>query len=121
MITIPEGKKIVYQRLDFSIPAGNSSFSAQETFREGLCIGVKVVQFAGGTPDSAVNVSVQDTSKTEVLGSTDYRDYSHTGGNYLESFKAARFSTRGSITISLTAEKATAADFTGQVILAIIE
>lgn len=115
-------QKIVYDKVNINIATGNSSFALNTTLREGTCIGVKLVDISSATQrDHAINVGVEDNSGTEVIGSTDFRDYTAGNGGYINSLKPAQFSTRSGIKIQATATEAIkTADFKAQLIFAIV-
>jgi len=118
---IPENKRIVYERLDIAIGTGNTSFSDTVSLRQGTCIGVKVIPFAGHTGlDHAINIGAEDTSGNEVVGKTDFRDYASTGGDYLNSFKTVNFDTRKQVNVSALATKGLTAAFYAQMVFAVL-
>lgn len=122
MITIPENKKLVYDKVNITINVGDSSFSEQIKLREGTCVGVKVIDFTPAvTRDHSIDVAVTDSRGTEVTGATDFRDYKHSGGGYLEGLKPVKFDTRSIATVTVIADKVIAGTpFVGQFVFAVL-
>lgn len=116
---IPQNKKVVYDTQVLSLAIAGQYAAYNKKLREGVCIGASVVSF---TTDKghAVNVGVTDSSGTEILGASDYRDWAKTGGEYLKSLKPCNFDTRGSVNINIAASVALAVAFDAQIIFAIL-
>lgn len=118
-----ENKKIVYDRVDVNIAIGSTSFATTKKLREGVCIGVKYIDFSSATNRAnAINIGVNDTLGSELVGATDFRDYAHGGGNYIDgSFKPTKFSTRSEAKITVVSTAAIAGtNFDGQLIFAVL-
>lgn len=125
MIThnIPEGKKVVYDKMDISIGAGNTSFADQIKLREGQCIGAKIIDFTSAIARAyAINVGVTDSAGSEMIAQTDFRDFIQNGGGYFEGLKPACFSTRSQVSVKVTSTTAIAPaeDFSAQIIFAVL-
>ncbi len=121
MIKVSEGKKLVYDKLDITIAQNDRSFFQNKQLRKGVCKGVKIIDFSDGTKRAnAINVAINDTNGSALVGSTDYRDFIVTGGGYEGSFKGAEFSTNPSLDVSVTStEDIAATDLKLQMIFAI--
>ena len=122
MKSIPDGFKIVYDKLDFSIAIGDTSHSETKQLRQGECVGVKLIDYSSATDRAnAINIALNDTNGSALVGTTDFRDFIAIGGSYVEGYKPAEFSTNPSISIGITSTKVIAdADFNGQLIFAIM-
>lgn len=115
----------VYDKLDVKITTGGVAFNKALDLTRGVCVGVKFIAFPTATAaprDHSIDIHVNANDGTKLLGKTDYRDFGHTGGSYLESFKPCRFDTKAQINVDVLSSKGIAtADFEGQLIFVIEE
>ena len=117
---IPADKKVVYEVENLNLAIGEQYKNYPKKLREGVCIGASVVAFSA-VKGHAVNIGVQDASGTEILGSSDYRDWSKTGGEFLSSMKPTHFATNGSINIKIASAIVVAGfAFDAQIIFAVL-
>lgn len=116
-----QNTKIVYDTIDFNIAIGQNAFLASKDLRDGRCIGVKVIEFSKVNRPDPVNVSIQSSDSTELVGRTDYRDYdAANGGGYVASFKPCGFDTKAQIRLSInTLTNIAGTAFSGQAIFMI--
>jgi hypothetical protein len=119
MRQIPQGKKLVYDKVDISIASGDSSFAKNLQLRQGHAVGVKIIEFSSLTKTTALNVLINDTNGSALVGATDYRDFIPLGGGYEAGYKPVSFSTNPTIDISLVTATALTGDFDAQIIFAI--
>jgi hypothetical protein len=114
--------KFIYDKVDVSIAIGATAFDKAIDLTRGTCVGVKFIPYAPTTPverDHAIDINVESNGD-KLIGKTDYRDFAHAGGSYLEAYKPCRFDTKAQVSVSVLSSKGIAtAAFEGQLIFAI--
>lgn len=113
---------MVYEKVNINIAIGNSSFSEQIKLIEGTCVGVRVIDFNDNVVRGhAIDVAVSDSRSNEVIGATDFRDYKHTGGGYLEGLKPIKFDTRSTVSVTaISSQPISGTAFAGQIVFAVL-
>lgn len=110
----------IYNKININIKAGNKTFSTRQFLEEGKCLGVYFVPFNKEYPQCECSLLVQDPQGGDIITSTDYRDYIHKGGGYLQGMKPLDFPTKhNQFSVTATLEKEQASDFCGQLVFMI--
>lgn len=118
-------RKFIYDKQDVVIAMGALAYSRALDLTRGTCVGVKFINFElpAAIRDHAVDLNINTSGGDKILGATDYRDFIHPGGSYLEGgFKPCNFKTDSQIRVDVLASEAIkGADFKGQVVFCIID
>lgn len=118
-------KRIVYDRLDINVAAGSLGASAHIDLTRGRCKGIRFISYDNATPaqrDHSINIDIKTNNADKILGPTDYRDFIHNGGGYIEGFKPCDFDTKAQVRVDIIPSEAVkAVNFKGQLVFAIEE
>lgn len=118
-------KRIVYDKLDINVAAGSLGATMHIDLTRGRCKGLRFISFDNALPanrDHAINLNVSSNNSDKILGPTDYRDFIHNGGGYIEGFKPCDFDTKAQVRVDvLPGQPIKVTNFIGQLIFAIEE
>ena len=114
-------KKYVYEKHTLTIAIGSTSYSNIIQLKHGVCVGVRFIDFAPSVVrNNAIDIAVNQNDGSKLIGQTDFRDFAHGGGGFLEGYKPTNFDTKADINIDVVSSTAIAGtDFSGQLIFAI--
>lgn len=111
---------IIYNRLTLSLASGKQHISTGITLDEGTCMGVYIIPLKNTNPEHLIEVGVQNAQSSDIITSTDFRDYTHKGGGYFQGVKQLNFPTNNSrFGINVNASQALDDDFMAQMIFII--
>ncbi len=84
---------IIYAKSNILIQENESVFSDSITLPKGTCLGAYVLPVSNKKPNQLIEIGVQNSQGSDIISSTDFRDYTHKGGGYFQGVKQLNFPT----------------------------
>lgn len=122
MLGIPENKKIDYAVVKLSIAVNGTTDYKEGDIPDGEVIGVKFVPYdASTTRNHGIAISIKDGSATDILPTTDYRDFVVSGSGYINGFKPTSFRYRTPRCTVTSEQQITESAFSGELVFVILK